>query len=547
MPVTQDRLTRLRAFGLSEYAARSYLALLDLGIAEARDVSSISKVPQAKIYHVLEQLHDKGLVVILPEFPKKYAPVPFEEYLSRLHDEHAKAAAAIESEREQLAEMFRVMGDTDVGDRGFFTVIRGRRNVLARIEEMIAQTQRDLIVLGTHGSASRFPHLLPEVRRARERKVRVRVMTPLDKDTVEKLVPLTPLAELRPRDFGGDEQGGKVAIVVSDGARAFLIHFVPDDANLFSGKDIGVFTDQEAMVSAIQSIVEPHWAHAPTFEQRRQEVLEGREAAFTRVYNTVGEAQAAVAQALRRGAKEIMSVAGVGQEEPPAAPGARTRAILDVGDLRAADAAASHSRAGVEARHRHARVLVRTCIFDDREALFGIGEAPPSGSPASAHDVIVHTNSPAIVKGLREQFETMWRASMPLDQRRRELELFPDLKPGDVGLGRLFALSRDAVLVLDAERRVVLWNPAASAAFGVPPEGARGLDAAELFAPEERETMRARMKTAGRDSGETVQAKARRLDGASFAAEVSLTTTRGVDGREFVLVIVRDVTPRRAA
>src|SRR5438552_18152006 len=143
VPITPERLSRLREFGLSEYAARAYLALLDLGVAEARDVSTLSKVPQAKIYHVLEQLHEKGLAVILPEFPKKYAPVPFPEYLDRLHEEHARAADAISRDREVLAEMFRVMGDTEMGNRGFFTVIRGRRNVMSKLGEMLHDVKRE--------------------------------------------------------------------------------------------------------------------------------------------------------------------------------------------------------------------------------------------------------------------------------------------------------------------------------------------------------------------------------------------------------------------
>ena len=269
MPVTQDRLSRLREFGLSEYAARAYLALLDLGIAEARDVSSLSKVPQAKIYHVLEQLHEKGLVVVLPEFPKKYAPVPFEEYLDRLYEEHRKAAGTIEAERDDLAELFRVVGDTDVGDRGFFTVLRGRRNVVSKVEEVIGATRRDLLVVGTAGTAERSAKLLPELRRAKERGAALRFLVPLEPGTLEGFARLEGLAQVRARELRETDQSAKVVIVVSDGRAAFLVHFVPDDGSLVHGKDVGVFTDQEAMVAALLALVEPHWARAPTWESLR--------------------------------------------------------------------------------------------------------------------------------------------------------------------------------------------------------------------------------------------------------------------------------------
>jgi len=270
VPITPERLSRLREFGLSEYAARAYLALLDLGVAEARDVSTLSKVPQAKIYHVLEQLHEKGLAVILPEFPKKYAPVPFPEYLDRLHDEHDRQAQAIDRDREVLAEMFRVVGDADVGNLGFFTVVRGRRNVLAKIAEMLNEAKSDLLVLGTTGLASRYPSLQNELEDARRRGLRLRILLPLTAETIPRLEALDAIAELRGREADEGSQSGRVAIVLVDGARAFLINFLPDDDNLYAGKDIGVFTDQEAIVAALQTLVEPRWQDAPTPEEARE-------------------------------------------------------------------------------------------------------------------------------------------------------------------------------------------------------------------------------------------------------------------------------------
>lgn len=272
MPITPDRLTRLREFGLSEYAARSYLALLDLGIADARAVSGISKVPQAKIYHVLEQLHEKGLVVILPQFPKKYAPIPFEEYLGRLFDEHSQAARSIEDQRIELAEMFRVTGDIEVGDRGFLTVLHGRKNVMAKIREIVALTEHDLVVLGTFGTVLCRDHAHDLLRSATERGVRVRLLLPVDKSTVDAVAPLTAIADVRARELAEAESGQHVGIIISDSSCVLFVHFLPDDESLHVGKDVAVFTDQEAMVAAIQAIVEPIWARALPYEARRAEL-----------------------------------------------------------------------------------------------------------------------------------------------------------------------------------------------------------------------------------------------------------------------------------
>lgn len=563
MPVTQDRLAKLRTFGLSEYAARAYLALLDLGTSEARDVSSISKVPQAKIYQVLEQLHEKGLVVILPEFPKKYVPVPFEDYLNRIYDEHTKAAEAIAAERKELTEIFAVVGDTDVGNRGFFTVIRGRRNVLAKIEEMVQETKREVVVLGTAGMAARSSHLIPELGRARDRGVEVRMLVPIDASTLKKLESVAKHADVRGRDLREDDQSRKVAIVVCDSEHAFLIHFVPDDSNLYAGKDIGVFTDQEAMVRAIQAIVEPHWADAPHLEARRLEIEEGREPEFSRIYTSESEARAALTRAIEAGAKEVLGVVAdpVTRDADALAPiaeaaakaGARLRAMLNVASPDAAAALGGLVAKSTDAdvRHLAPRLVARQWLIDDREALFSISRRVEGGTEA---DLVVHTNSPAVVAALRHHFEALWPTALTLETRGRELELFPHLQPGDLGLGILFSQIEDAVLVADHEGRVLLWNPAATRVFGRDAKDAIGASLVDLAsersaAPLGRALARVENAAVGdRDAHMVVETTCVRGDGAEVEVEwlVSPIVEPGMRER-LVLAIGRDITDSKRA
>lgn len=536
MPVTQDRLTRLRGFGLSEYAARSYLALLDLGIGEARDVSSLSKVPQAKIYHVLEQLHDKGLVAILPEFPKKYAPVPFEDYLTRLYDEHTKAASAIDEERESLAEMFRVMGDTDVGDRGFFTVIRGRRNVLSRIEEMVGQTQKDLIILGTAGTAARASHLVTSLRHARSRSVRVRMIAPVDRETLAKLAPLADLTELRARELSEADQSAKVAIVISDSTRAFLIHFVPDDDNLNSGKDIGVFTDQVAMVAAIQAIVEPHWTRASTYESRQGELLHGRTPEFTRIYPTREEARIALARALGSGVELVRNL-HASDLVADASNAKSWRAIFHVTDTRVLNTCQDmqKSHPNVDVRHLKTQTISHQVILDDREAFFGL-----------AGDIVIHTNAPSVVRALGDQFESLWSLSESLEERRRDLAIFPRLEPGAVGIGRLFQIMRDAIFVVDPHDQIALSNPAAHGLLGL--TDAKEFALGALVAPDDGKVFEERVARfrEQKDANATdfFETTGIRSDGNPFPMEVTLSMLRTAEQGQYVVLVARDITAR---
>lgn len=161
MPVTKERMGRLREFGLSEYGARAYLALLDLGTAEARAIAGLSRVPASKVYHTLDQLHQKGLVILLAESPKRFAPVPFGTYLDTLRDEHLRRAQAIREERAHIAGQLagrRAMHEASAGAGATF--LRGAQ-VRERLAELLSGAKDScLVVVGSPVKALRIDELL---------------------------------------------------------------------------------------------------------------------------------------------------------------------------------------------------------------------------------------------------------------------------------------------------------------------------------------------------------------------------------------------------
>lgn len=63
---------QLERFGLSAYAARTFVALVRLGTGTARDVSGVSDVPRTRVYDAIDELHDLGLVDIQQSSPKEF-------------------------------------------------------------------------------------------------------------------------------------------------------------------------------------------------------------------------------------------------------------------------------------------------------------------------------------------------------------------------------------------------------------------------------------------------------------------------------------------
>lgn len=73
----EDLIDFLKAANLSTYEINAYITLLEsANLLTARDISIRSKVPSGRIYEILEELNEKGMLEIQDSRPKKYMSIP---------------------------------------------------------------------------------------------------------------------------------------------------------------------------------------------------------------------------------------------------------------------------------------------------------------------------------------------------------------------------------------------------------------------------------------------------------------------------------------
>lgn len=254
-PINQERIQRLKEFGLTDYQARVYLTLLDLGTASASQVPALSRVPRTRIYATVRQLHDKGLVQILPEKPLRYTAIPFSAYLDNLAEEFRGRADRIDANRDRLAQEFRVLASEAVETRGRFEAIYGRRNVRKRIVEMYMRAQREIITVGSARSPGRvFRSFAQELADRSRAGVKVKLAFHLTPENTEGIRALQRYGEVRLIDFfvpicrhGVDD-------------REFLMsHPIPDDDSSTRGEDIAIWTDDAAIAGAMTQMADLLW------------------------------------------------------------------------------------------------------------------------------------------------------------------------------------------------------------------------------------------------------------------------------------------------
>jgi HTH-type transcriptional regulator, sugar sensing transcriptional regulator len=80
-------LTSFRKLGLTNFEAKAYLSLLGSGNVTGYELSKQSGIPSSKVYSVLQNLLEKGLIISLESHPVRYLPRPADEAVEKCSSE----------------------------------------------------------------------------------------------------------------------------------------------------------------------------------------------------------------------------------------------------------------------------------------------------------------------------------------------------------------------------------------------------------------------------------------------------------------------------
>ena len=125
----------LQRVGLNKYEAEAYAALLQHGSLTGYELGKRSEVPLSRSYEILERLTAKGLALVQPGDPPRYAAEPPEQFLERTR-------TATTTTLDALAQALADAGPSATPE-GFW-VVRGQEHILAYANTCIARARRTL-------------------------------------------------------------------------------------------------------------------------------------------------------------------------------------------------------------------------------------------------------------------------------------------------------------------------------------------------------------------------------------------------------------------
>ncbi|MFX0071052.1 MAG: TrmB family transcriptional regulator [Candidatus Hermodarchaeota archaeon] len=108
--MSEDLITELKEFlkslKISTYEVNSYISLLPTKNLTAREISKESGVPSGRIYEVLEDLKEKGMIRIDDSRPKRYSPISpnlaLHNLINHLKDENQKQISLLINKAKKL-------------------------------------------------------------------------------------------------------------------------------------------------------------------------------------------------------------------------------------------------------------------------------------------------------------------------------------------------------------------------------------------------------------------------------------------------------------
>ncbi len=189
----------LQRFGLTDYQARTYTALVAHGVADAETISSTAELPRTSVYKALDSLHERGYVIVSEGRPKVFKPAEPLEVKSRLSRELDDVFGRLNTLYETLSER---------GEPQLVYTISGKENVLDKIAEIINHTEEEIII-----SSPNFSIVLDRSKKELE-------------SAEKRGVDITVVTAPRERIFKDAEVKRKEGLIatdlISDGERALL-------------------------------------------------------------------------------------------------------------------------------------------------------------------------------------------------------------------------------------------------------------------------------------------------------------------------------------
>lgn len=160
--------------GLTEYEAKTLTALFKLRESEVPEISRIAQVPKTRVYDVLENLTERGLIIEIYGRPKKYKVVDVRSAFDELLNSKKKQLEDLEKQAKELKESFKDNGAMEDEAMEKVMKVKDRSDFMKILSQEIGGAQKQVIAFTQLGPENEL--IRDSIRKAKENNVEVKLI-----------------------------------------------------------------------------------------------------------------------------------------------------------------------------------------------------------------------------------------------------------------------------------------------------------------------------------------------------------------------------------
>jgi len=221
MMKAEQLVDALKKLGLTEYEAKAYVAIVELGEAEAYEIARKSGVPRTRIYDILSRLENAGLIQRIKESrPAVYSAISPERSLVPLKNQLVS----------QLSEAIEILNNLYLSGKTAskceVSLLRGMQAYRASLR-LLQEARKDALVRIVCLPAAVLDALVNQLRKIRERGVKIYLT--VNVKLLREIIPLERIEQVL-EEFQGKSFNIPVPFnfFVADFEDALLLYAPPD-------------------------------------------------------------------------------------------------------------------------------------------------------------------------------------------------------------------------------------------------------------------------------------------------------------------------------
>jgi sugar-specific transcriptional regulator TrmB len=190
----------------------------------------MSDIPRPHVYSVIKLLHEKGLIIIIPEKVTKYQALPLDTVLKKLLEERMDSIKSLEIIGKELVSSVQQKGTTaEKDDSEKVQLYSGRWVIVDLIHKMLGRATASCEIITNDKSFVKSSGTYEQdLAGAHQKGVKARFLLPIEKDTLPMIESMSLRAKVRHLDSMEnieefEPEGGDVS------ANTFLRVVVIDD------------------------------------------------------------------------------------------------------------------------------------------------------------------------------------------------------------------------------------------------------------------------------------------------------------------------------